>query len=382
VGAWMLCCILDHLFVFQEQALKGWSMSIIDIYIFRAIFKATLIVGFVFASLSLFVDFVSQSDDIGVGSYGVYEAIQYSLMKLISSLMKFIPIIVLIGSLVALGNLGKNSELIVLMSSGFSFSRISLSVFFSGILLAIIFSGSGEYISSPLERYADQFRTKNKFNIETLGDTGGFWVIDESKIININFLKENNSFGEVTIFEIDKDFAVQKISLASSAGIDDYNQWILSNLSETLFSESGVRSNFSRYQIEKTKLDRDLVSLSVTDSDELNVIELSRFIDYLEDNQLDTKAYITAYHNRLASFLIIPILALLALQMSVGSQRKRGSGFRILIGMVIGLAYFISQNAILNSSQILDVRPEIIAYIPLSFVTLVTMIFFSIRRTP
>ncbi|MAI82151.1 MAG: LPS export ABC transporter permease LptG [Gammaproteobacteria bacterium] len=378
----MFCCILGRLFVFQEQTFKGWSMSIIDLYIFRAIFKATLIVGFVFASLSLFVDFVSQSDDIGLGSYGVYEAIQYSLMKLPSSLMKFIPIIVLIGSLVALGNLGKNSELIVLMSSGFSFLRLSLSVFFSGILLAMIFGGSGEYISSPLERYADQFRTKNKFNIETLGDTGGFWVIDEQKIININFVKENNSFGEVTIFEIEEDFEIKKISLASSAGIDDYNQWILSNLSETLFSESGVSSNFSRYQIEKTKLDRDLVSLSVTDSDELNVIELSRFIDYLEDNQLDTKAYITVYHSRLASFLIIPILALLALQMSVGSQRKRGSGFRILIGMIIGLAYFISQNAILESSQIFDINPEIVAYIPLLFVTLVIMIFFSIRRTP
>ena len=378
----MFCCILGRLFVFQEQTFKGWSMSIIDLYIFRAIFKATLIVGFVFASLSLFVDFVSQSDDIGLGSYGVYEAIQYSLIKLPSSLMKFIPIIVLIGSLVALGNLGKNSELIVLMSSGFSFLRLSLSVFFSGILLAMIFGGSGEYISSPLERYADQFRTKNKFNIETLGDTGGFWVIDEQKIININFVKENNSFGEVTIFEIEEDFEIKKISLASSAGIDDYNQWILSNLSETLFSESGVSSNFSRYQIEKTKLDRDLVSLSVTDSDELNVIELSRFIDYLEDNQLDTKAYITVYHSRLASFLIIPILALLALQMSVGSQRKRGSGFRILIGMIIGLAYFISQNAILESSQIFDINPEIVAYIPLLFVTLVIMIFFSIRRTP
>lgn len=378
----MFCCILGHLFVFQDQTFKGWSMSIIDLYIFRAILKATLIVGFVFASLSLFVDFVSQSDDIGLGSYGAYEAIQYSLMKLPSSLMKFIPIIVLIGSLVALGNLGKNSELIVLMSSGFSFFRLSLSVFFSGILLAIIFGGSGEYISSPLERYADQFRTKNKFDIETLGDTGGFWVIDEQKIININFVTENNSFGEVTIFEIDEDFAIQKISLASSAGIDDYNQWILSNLSETLFSESGVRSNFSRYQIEKTKLDRDLVSLSVTDSDELNIIELSRFIDYLDDNQLDTKAYITVYHNRLASFLIIPILTLLALQMSVGSQRKRGSGFRVLIGMIIGLSYFISQNAILESAQIFDVNPEIIGYTPLLFVTLVTMIFFSIRRTP
>ena len=378
----MFCCFLDHLFVLQEQAFEVRAMNIIDLYLFKSIFRATLIVGFVFASLSLFVDFVSQSDDIGIGSYGVYEAIQYSLMKLPSSLITFIPIMVLIGSLVALGNLGKNSELIVLMSSGFSFFRLSLSVFFSGALLALIFSGSGEYISSPLERYADQFRTKNKFNIETLGDSGGFWVIDESKIININFVKENNSFGEVTIFEIDENFAIQKISQASSAGIDDFNQWILSNLSETLFSDIGIESNFSRYQIERTDLDRDLVSLSVTDSDELNVIELSRFIDYLENNNLDTKTYQTAFHNRLASFLIIPILALLALQMSVGSQRKRGSGFRILIGMIIGLAYFIAQNTILESSQIFEIRPEIIGYIPLIFVTFITMILFSIRRVP
>ena len=137
-------------------------MNTIDTYLFRSIFKATLIVGFVFASLSLFVDFVSQSDDIGVGSYGIYEAMQYSLMKLPSSLMKFIPIIVLIGSLVALGNMGKNSELIIIISSGFSFFRLSLAVFISGSILALIFSGSGEYLSSPLERYADLFRTKNK----------------------------------------------------------------------------------------------------------------------------------------------------------------------------------------------------------------------------
>ncbi len=357
-------------------------MNTIDTYLFRSIFKATLIVGFVFASLSLFVDFVSQSDDIGIGSYGIYEAMQYTLMKLPSSVMKFIPIIVLIGSLVALGNMGKNSELIIIISSGFSFFRLSLSVFISGAILALIFSGSGEYLSSPLERYADQFRTKNKFNIETLADSGGFWLIDESKIININFLKNNDSFGEVTIFEVNEDFSIQKISKASSAGIDDYNQWILSNLSETLFLDNEIQSNFSRYQIEKTNLDRDLVSLSVTDSDELNVIELSRFVDYLGNNNLDTKTYLTAFHNRLASFLIIPILVLLALQMSLGSQRSRGAGFRILIGIIIGLAYFISQNTILESSQIFDIRPEIIGYIPLSIVSIITIILFGMRRVP
>ena len=34
-------------------------MNIADVYLFRAILKATIVVGFVFASLSLFVDFVS-----------------------------------------------------------------------------------------------------------------------------------------------------------------------------------------------------------------------------------------------------------------------------------------------------------------------------------
>ena len=79
-------------------------MKIIDWYIFKAISKMTLIVLFVFASLSGFVDFISQSDDIGIGEYGVYEAVQYTLLKLPSSVFQLIPIIVLIGSLISMGN--------------------------------------------------------------------------------------------------------------------------------------------------------------------------------------------------------------------------------------------------------------------------------------
>ena len=91
-------------------------MKIIDWYIFKAISKMTLIVLFVFASLSGFVDFISQSDDIGIGEYGVYEAVQYTLLKLPSSVFQLIPIIVLIGSLISLGNLSKNNETLIEVS--------------------------------------------------------------------------------------------------------------------------------------------------------------------------------------------------------------------------------------------------------------------------
>ena len=51
-------------------------MKVLDWYIFRSITKMTFIVLFVFVALSGFIDFVSQADDIGIGSYGVFEAVQ------------------------------------------------------------------------------------------------------------------------------------------------------------------------------------------------------------------------------------------------------------------------------------------------------------------
>ena len=82
------------------------------------IFQTTWIVLFIFIALSGFIDFISQTDDIGIGTYGVKEAIQYTLLKLPSSVFKFLSIIVLIGSLLGLGILSKNNELLVLLLVG------------------------------------------------------------------------------------------------------------------------------------------------------------------------------------------------------------------------------------------------------------------------
>ena len=138
-------------------------MKLFDLYIFRAILEMTLIVLFVFVALSGFVDFVGQIDDIGTGDYGVNQAIQYTLLKLPSSIFQLMPIIILIGSLLGLGLLSKNRELIVLLSSGLSLQRLGISVFASGLILCFFTVSLGEYISPSMERYADQYRTISKF---------------------------------------------------------------------------------------------------------------------------------------------------------------------------------------------------------------------------
>jgi len=352
-------------------------LKIFDWYVFKAILEMTLIVLFVFVALSGFVDFVGQINDIGIGDYGVNQAIQYTLLKLPSSIFQLMPIIILIGSLLGLGLMSKNSELIVLLSSGVSLQRLGISVFSSGLILCFFTVVIGEYISPSLERYADQYRTISKFQYSSLGNTGGIWLKEGDKIININLLEENKSFGNVTIYELKKLSQLSKISRASSAGIDDDNQWILSNLKETVFSENGISQESSRYKIEKTKLDRDLVSLTVVKPENLNVIELYRFVNYLESNGLDADLYISAFQSRIASIFALPIMCLLALPFSLGFLREKGTGYRILLGVIIGLIYFLIENTLVESSQVYNINPILVGWLP---TLLLSLAVFSVFR--
>ena len=355
-------------------------MKLFDLYIFKNILQSVLVVLFIFLALLGFLEFIAQADDIGIGSYGLNQAIQYSLLKLPSAIFQLMPIIILIGSLLALGDMSKNSELLVLLTSGVSLQRMCVSIFFSGIVLCFFTASIGEYISPKMERYADQYRTINKYQYSRLGDTGGIWLREGDKIIHINLLKENKSFGNVSIYQLAGHNKLSKISRASSAGIDDYNQWILSNLSETVFDSDGITDDYSRYKIEKTKLNRDLVNLTIVKSEDLNIVELYRFINYLDSNDLDSSPYRMVFHSRIASLLAIPIMCLFALPFSLGFLRKKGIGFRIISGVMIGLLYFLLQQTLAESAVVYNLEPFLVGWLPILLLIILVFSFFRVIK--
>ena len=356
-------------------------MKLFDLYIFKNILQSVLVVLFIFLALLGFIEFIAKADDIGIGNYGLNQAIQYSLLKLPSAIFQLMPIIILIGSLLALGDMSKNSELLVLLTSGVSLQRMCVSVFFSGMVLCFLTASIGEYISPKMERYADQYRTINKYQYSKLGKTGDIWLREGDKIININLLNENKSFGNVSIYQLAGNNKLSKISRASSAGIDDYNQWILSNLSETVFNSDGITDDYSRYKIEKTKLNRDLVNLTIVKSEDLNIVELYRFINYLDSNDLDSSPYRMVFHSRIASLLAIPIMCLFALPFSLGFLRKKGIGYRIILGVMIGLLYFLLQQTLAESAVVYNFEPFLVGWSPiLLLIILVSSLFRVIKQ--
>jgi len=71
-------------------------------------------------------------------------------------------------------------------------------------------------------------------------------------------------------------------------------------------------------------------------------------------------------------------MPILALAFVFGPLRTGGAGARLMIGVVIGLAYYLASEMLANSGQVFNFEPAVIAWLP--SVTLAIVTVFALHR--
>ncbi len=101
--------------------------------------------------LPLFTTFnlINELDDVNPGGYRWTQAVLVVLMTLPRTLVELSPFIALLGGIVGLGQLSKNSELTAIRT-GFSIFRIALVALVAGILWTVSLGAIDEWVASPL----------------------------------------------------------------------------------------------------------------------------------------------------------------------------------------------------------------------------------------
>ena len=125
-------------------------MGLLSGYLMRTILASTIMVMLVLLALAGLFEFISQLDDTQ-GNYGIPQALLFTLLRLPQLSFEMIPIAALIGSLLGLGGLANNSELVVMRTAGLSVTRLAGMVAISGVVLVIFTAVIGEYIGPPLD---------------------------------------------------------------------------------------------------------------------------------------------------------------------------------------------------------------------------------------
>jgi len=345
--------------------------TILSQYLMRTILTSTALVLVVLLALAGLFDFIAELDDTQ-GGYQMPQVILFAALRLPNLAFAMLPVAALIGSLLGLGALAGNSEIIVMRSAGLSVKRLSGMVAVSGLVLLIITGLIGEFIGPPLDSYARNMRQEARYEKgdARLGDET--WVKDGPVYLHLERVNSEFEFGSIYLFRFDDDDELVAIARAENSGIDEDDNWILENLRETRFNNGSVQVVESSVAVESFEVNAELLGSSLAKPLTLSARGLLVYIDYLKRNNLDSAQYESELWYRASRTMAVPIMPILALAFVFGSLRTGGAGGRLMLGVIIGLAYYLSSEMLANSGQVFNLNPALVNWLPTLLLCLVT----------
>jgi lipopolysaccharide export system permease protein len=347
-------------------------ISILARYVIRSVIAFTLLVVLVLLVLSGLYIFITQQDEIGVGTYSVTDALLFTALSLPQYGFDLLPIAALIGALLALGNLARSMELIVVRAAGVSTMRIGLWVATAGAILMVLTGLLGEVIAPPMEQYARQMKTFAKFHDYSMAGNRSAWAKDGDMIISVRQQSGDNRYGGVYVFNFDAQRRLKSVGHANSASIDADNRWNLENYTESRLEGDRVVTRREAKTELQTRLSPEFLGLAVLDPESLPGRGLYNYIQHLRENGLDARAYETAFWARIARTVAVAIIVMLAVPFAFGPMRSTGTGARTVVGIMIGVVFFLLARMLESGGEVFNVPPIVVAWVPTVLLGIIT----------
>jgi len=200
------------------------------------------------------------------------------------------------------------------------------------------------------------------------------WVKDGSVYLHLERVNAEFEFGSIYLFRFNEDNELASIALAENSGIDEDDNWILENLRETNFRDDGVQVVQSSVSVESFEVNAELLGSSLAKPLSLSARGLLVYIDYLKRNNLDASQYESEIWYRASRTLTVLIMPILSLAFVFGSLRSGGAGGRLMIGVVVGLAYYLASETLANSGQVFKLDPAVVNWLPFVVLCAITTI--------
>jgi lipopolysaccharide export system permease protein len=338
-------------------------MKILDLYIARAILAGTMMALLVLTSLEVFFAMVREFEDVGRGSYGYLDALYYMVLTLPARFYELFPAAVLVGSLLSLGALAANSELVAIRAAGVSIRRIVRSTLQAGIVLLFIVSIIGEFLVPGFERQAVSVESRKQDLQVSRAMGSGLWVRDGEFYVSIGHIFPGMQLQDVSIVHMNDNSELLSSTYAASAMYRDA-EWELRDVQRTHFDNGFVKSEAKEIERRARLIDPELFSVLTVKPDMMSARELHRYTEYLQRNKLESASYRLAFWLKVTTPVSCIVMLLLVLPFVFGSLRSVSSGQLLVIGILLGLAFYILIQIASRAGQIYGIPPFVSATFP------------------
>ncbi|MES9877568.1 MAG: LPS export ABC transporter permease LptG [Candidatus Sedimenticola sp. PURPLELP] len=338
-------------------------MRVLDRYIGRTVILSTLVALLVLLILVGFLTLMDELGDVGVGQYKTADAFFYVLLVLPRRAYEVFPMAVLLGSLVGLGSLASNSELVAIRAAGVSLARIILSVMKAGVAFMLVVVLVGEVIAPQTEQYAERMRAEKTTDQITLKSKYGFWARDKDSFVNIRKILPGSQLKDIYIYEYTPE---RKLDVATHARFAQYkdDHWLLRGIEQSRFSADGVETKKLEQATWESMLNPSLLDVVVVRPTMLPVWGLYQYIGFMHENGQEATTYEVAFWSKIVTPLMTLVMVFLAVPFVFGVMRSVSVGSRIFLGSLLGLSFFLLSKVFNHMAVVYELNPLFSASLP------------------
>ena len=337
-------------------------MRVLNAYIAREVLKGSLLAALVLLALLDFFTFTDEMRDME-GDYGLAKIFEYLALGSPRDFYELMPSAALLGSLVTLGTLGNNRELVAMQAAGASKFRIIWGVLRAGLILVLISGVIGEYVAPASERAAQMLKATALKQQIASSTKYGFWVRDGNIYINIRQIQERGVLGDISIFELDENRRLKLVTHAEKA-VYVGERWDLDNLklshvdNDRVVAEAKAKADWSSI------LAPDLLNVFVVKPDNLSAYELAKYMTYLRDNAQKSLPVELAFWRRIVNPFLTLVMLLVAIPFVLTLRRETSLGQRIIVGVTFGLGFYVFDQIFGHFGLVYEMNPILAAALP------------------
>ena len=279
-------------------------------------------------------------------------------IRLLEYIPMFLPLAVFMGTLVALYNLTKSSELIIISGAGLSPYQIAKPFLIGAVIIGII-------TATIINPYSVSLSTQNLTNHELKLIDNAIWLResrDDGYLTvhaeNMNMKKQDIVFQDVTIFIQDSDFKLSKRITTNTAILSDDG---IKTKDATIINSDGIPSK-SDFAI-TTQLSPKTVLERYLQPDQISFWKLPAFIKNMESIGVITRGHRVQFCRLLFLPLTLMAMVTLGIAFSQTKQRRNYSfGVKFSLGIMTCFALYIIVN-LFNALGVSGTLPPFVSII-------------------
>ncbi len=350
-------------------------MRILTRYVGSNLIRSTALVILVLIAVEGLLEFIGQMSDIGVAQYSMWDAFLFSLMQLPAELYQLFPMAGFLGCLLGLGQLASTSQLLVMRASGVSKSRVAWTVVKTALTMMFFVMIIGEGVAPMLQLSAQQMKAAEMVQVKKLQD---IWLRNGEQYVHFGEVVNPLTINQVELFMIDQQHNLLSAAYAPRA-IYQNNHWVMQQVKQTLFGKDKVSArHFAALPLNvifKT-------SAYQNEDDEVqqySIMDLIKTIHYRKRAGLNVVSYQFSLWQRLMKPIMAIVMICLGVPFIFGSLRSASMGLRVLTGVMVGFAFYLSNQFFGPIAMIYQVPPLLAAGLPTVIFAVACVIL--LRRT-